>query len=220
MRSWLIWLLLLTGFGQAQDFPVEVEMLGPPQRPPVRRPRWSPPPQLCKVCESVAAPRRCACYGLVTEALVGDILVLLREWSERFLDGRLRVTRSLTIRLVEQDKLDQMGGEPVLGLYEEGMIWISLALTRQEAMAVIAHEYGHAWHFDNNPAARRLSETIREGFADWVAYRFLQDQGAGPGAQRLRFQNLSPYGVGLRHLLEIEELGGSEAVLEEALGRS
>jgi len=52
-------------------------------------------------------------------------------------------------------------------------------LPRPQLKAVVAHEYTHAWVFENVPPSRRrtLSHDAHEGFCELVAYMFVDAQG-------------------------------------------
>ncbi|MFN8609243.1 MAG: hypothetical protein U0931_17025 [Vulcanimicrobiota bacterium] len=132
------------------------------------------------------------------------------------LGERMQVKRPLRLRLVNPDQLLQFGGDGVQGVYDEGQISLSSSLTRRLAVAVLAHEYGHAWQDENHPGYDRVDNSLREGFAEWVALQALKRFGYGSGGDLLRSNRDPVYGGGLRWFLQVEEHFGREAVFEQA----
>jgi hypothetical protein len=74
----------------------------------------------------------------------------------------------------------------------------------------VAHEWAHAWQGENCPLLR--DPLVREGFAEWVAYKTLQRMGASKKMALMEQQD-GPYGQGLRKMLELERRGGLSGVL-------
>ncbi|MGE0488048.1 MAG: ImmA/IrrE family metallo-endopeptidase [Vulcanimicrobiota bacterium] len=221
MRVGLLAALILLAPAWGQDFPVEVEMLGPARplaRPLARSLRWQPPPVQCRLCGETTTPGLCSCHFRVDQEFGERLLAQVRQDAQE-LDPRLVYRGGLEVRVVSQARLDELGGEPVYGLYEEGRIWLSQALTRREAYAVLAHEFGHAWHFQENPAFASQPERLREGFADWVALQLVQARPDPSARVRLLEQRQEPYRSGLATMLRLEEQGGREAVLARVAPR-
>jgi hypothetical protein len=50
-------------------------------------------------------------------------------------------------------------------------IFLLHGLTRERMMVVSAHEYAHAWLFEN--IHRKLNQDTVEGFCDWIAYKLI-----------------------------------------------
>ncbi|MGC9083694.1 MAG: zinc-binding protein [Anaerolineae bacterium] len=75
----------------------------------------------------------------------------------------------------------------------------------------VAHEWAHAWHGENCPLLE--DPLLREGFAEWVAYRTLIAMGAARQAARMLARD-GLYGKGLRRILRLEERYGPAGVLE------
>lgn len=74
----------------------------------------------------------------------------------------------------------------------------------------VAHEWAHAWHGENCPLLE--DPMMREGFAEWVAYRTLLALGAARQAARMLNRD-GLYGEGLRRVLRLEEQYGIRGVL-------
>ncbi|MFN3763454.1 MAG: zinc-binding protein [Anaerolineae bacterium] len=83
-------------------------------------------------------------------------------------------------------------------------------LPRALFIQTIAHEWAHAWQGENCPLLE--DPTLREGFAEWVAYRTLIALGATKQAARMPGRN-GLYGEGLRRILRLEEQHGPAGVL-------
>ena len=74
----------------------------------------------------------------------------------------------------------------------------------------IAHEWAHAWQGENCPLLQ--DPLVREGFAEWVAYKALQAMGATKRMALMKHQD-GLYGQGLRQMLELERRRGTSGVL-------
>jgi hypothetical protein len=74
----------------------------------------------------------------------------------------------------------------------------------------IAHEWAHAWQGENCPLLQ--NNVVREGFAEWAAYKTLQTMGATSTLAFMEQQD-SIYGEGLRQMLALEQRGGVSGVL-------
>lgn len=87
-------------------------------------------------------------------------------------------------------------------------------LPRVLLIQTIAHEWAHAWQGENCPLLE--DPMLREGFAEWVAYRTLIALGATREAARMLEQN-GLYGEGLRRVLRLEERYGPTGVLDHVM---
>lgn len=105
--------------------------------------------------------------------------------------------------------------ERVLGLYQRRgdsrAIFMLYGLPRLLFRTVIAHEYGHAWQNEN--AVHLNDEALREGFAEWVAYRHLCYLGCTKAARHL-LTSTHPYRPYLEQVIEIERQFGPLGVLD------
>lgn len=156
----------------------------------------------------------CDCTESVTQPWAEVMLerVILRLVSA--LGERMRIPQKLTLRLVEPARL--LDGDGVQGFYDNGVISLSSHLSRRQAVAVIAHEYGHAWQAVHHPRFDDVDNSLREGFAEWVALQALKRFGEGSGGDLLRSNQDPVYGGGLRWFLQVEKNFGREAVFEQA----
>ena len=125
--------------------------------------------------------------------------------------------------LVDRDQMEALlrgkNGEHeegnTLGLFvrrgrRRGM-YVEYGLPQILLIQVIAHEYAHAWQGENCPLLR--DPLLREGFAEWVAYKVLQSMGATKKMKGME-ERKGLYGDGLRHLLAIEHTRDVAGVLD------
>jgi len=75
----------------------------------------------------------------------------------------------------------------------------------------VAHEWAHAWQGENCPLLQ--DPLVREGFAEWVAYKTLQVMGAVKKMALMEQQD-GLYGEGLREMLELERRDGVSSVID------
>jgi hypothetical protein len=105
--------------------------------------------------------------------------------------------------------------EKVLGLFqrrgEARAIYMLYGLPRLLFRTVVAHEYAHAWQHEFAP--NLADEGLREGFAEWVAYRHLCYLGCTRAARHL-VTSAHPYRPLLERVLEIEQRIGPVGVLD------
>lgn len=202
----LLVLLALTGLAGAQ--PVEI-LLRPPH-----------PDHLCPGCECErydCFTPCCDCTLAPTEPWAQVMLQRIQALLVKGFGPRMQLSGPLRVRLVNPALLTKYGGDGVQGVYNDGVITISQLLTRREAVAVLAHEYGHAWQFANHPRVDDVDDALREGFAEWVALQALKRFGYGSGGEILRANRDPVYGGGLRWFLQVEQNFGVETVFEEAV---
>lgn len=144
------------------------------------------------------------------------MLARLRQRLVAGLGPRMEVSEPLVVRLVDPAHLLQHGGDGVQGVYADGVITLNRYLSRREAVATLAHEYGHAWQAAFHPGYDEVDGTLREGFAEWVALQALRQFGEGSGGDLLRSNRDPVYGGGLRWFLQVEKNFGREVVFTQA----
>jgi hypothetical protein len=108
--------------------------------------------------------------------------------------------------------------EKTLGLYHRHgtlrVIYLLYGLPKLTFRMVVAHEYAHAWQGENCPLLD--NDVLREGFAEWVAYRHLLFLGCTRAAERM-LTSAHPYRPYLEQVLAIERRAGLAGVLEHIL---
>jgi hypothetical protein len=108
--------------------------------------------------------------------------------------------------------------EKTLGLYERHgrrrAIYVLYGLPKLLFRTVVAHEYAHAWQGESCPLLN--DDGLREGFAEWVAYRHLLYLGSTKAAQRM-LQSSHPYRPFLEQVLGLEQQAGPAGVVRHIL---
>jgi hypothetical protein len=182
---------------------------------PVGEPHWvlHDGRMLCRICHATAVYDPVEAENLFRET-VGAIIAQLR------LDLQLGVA----FRLVDAPTMGQIrarahdghsADQRVLGLYQRHgdvrAIYMLYGQPRLLFRTVVAHEYAHAWQNENAPHLQ--DDALREGFAEWVAYRHLCYLGCTKAARHL-LTSSHPYRPFLERVLEIERRDGPLGVLE------
>ncbi|HMB71517.1 MAG TPA: hypothetical protein VKU85_19565 [bacterium] len=111
-------------------------------------------------------------------------------------------------------------GSDLCGLFvrdEEGAMTIHLLsnLTESRATAVLAHELAHAWQAESCPDNQGLR--MREGFAEWVAWKILASIPGGDAERRAIEARTDEYGLGFRFFADLEARDGAEGALRYAV---
>lgn len=135
----------------------------------------------------------------------------------------LRLRMGVVFRLVDAPTLEQARheggisepGQRTLGLYQHQgdlrIIYALYGLPKLTFRIVVAHEYAHAWQGEACPLLE--DDGLREGFAEWVAYRHLLYLGCTRAAQRL-LSAPHPYQPLLQQFVTLEQRSGPGAVVE------
>jgi hypothetical protein len=111
---------------------------------------------------------------------------------------------------------DDLPADPskVVGLFarkgHKRVMYLLTGLPQILLIQVAAHEWAHAWEGENCPLLH--DQLVREGFAEWVAYKTLQALGAVKKMALMERRN-GLYGDGLRKMLALEQQGGVAGVL-------
>ena len=83
-------------------------------------------------------------------------------------------------------------------------------------VAVAAHEYAHVWHAENHRDYSKTKPILREGFAEWVAYKVAQSFRRQDQMKIMNNPNGGVYYQGLQKFLELERQRGVLGVLNFA----
>jgi hypothetical protein len=114
-----------------------------------------------------------------------------------------------------QDTNPQQTNERTLGLYRRQgrlrVIYMLYGLPRLIFRTTVAHEFAHAWQGEHCPLL--TDQALREGFAEWVAYRHLIWLGATKAAQRM-LTAPHPYRPLLAQVLTLEEQFGIPGLID------
>lgn len=166
----------------------------------------------CPACHATAIYDLAEARRIYDETVAGVIAQL---------DLTLNV--GVAFRMVDMPTLEQIRatgsappppGQITLGLYQRQghlrTIYMLYGLPRLTFRTTIAHEYAHAWQGERCPLLR--DETLREGFAEWVAYHHLRWLGCSLAAERM-ITTPHPYREPLAHLLDLERRLGTTGVI-------
>jgi hypothetical protein len=117
---------------------------------------------------------------------------------------------------MDLERTAEMTREGLCGLFvrdERGRTSIHVLsyLTERKALAVLAHELAHAWQAENCPDAQ--GARLREGFAEWVAWKTLEGFPGCAGEREIIESRADEYGAGFRVFAELERTRGVDAVI-------
>jgi hypothetical protein len=106
------------------------------------------------------------------------------------------------------------GPGKVVGLFtrkgRRRVMYVLSGLPQILLIQTIAHEWAHAWQGENCPLLENT--LVREGFAEWTAYKTLQTMGATHKMALMKRQD-GLYGQGLQRMLELEQRNGPSGVI-------
>jgi len=109
---------------------------------------------------------------------------------------------------------EKIGGNE-LGLFQRKgnnyTIFITDGIPRRLCFETYAHEWGHAWFEENGHQDHDLF--IREGFAQWMASKFLVHMEYSKLLERLETRDDHIYGDSYRYLRDLQSRQGEEGVL-------
>jgi hypothetical protein len=129
-----------------------------------------------------------------------------------------RLVDAPTFEQLRTDDIPASHGDLILGMYRrigaQRVIYMLYGLPRMTFRLTVAHEYAHAWQAENCPLL--TNEALREGFAEWVAYRHLLYLGCSRAARQLR-TTPHPYLPYLESMLAIDAHGGPTSVIHTML---
>ena len=134
--------------------------------------------------------------------------LLLAEFSEY-----LNVSPVSRVRLAPAYEM-VLKGEATQGYFDNGELVLNDTLRRDEALMVLAHELGHAWHFSAQPVPDDISDFLAEGFAEWVSFHLMKRAGLTEFCHRLKTNPDPLYGEACRWYIQVEEEYGTQAVIE------
>ncbi len=137
----------------------------------------------------------------------------------------LTLNVGVEFRLVDAPTLEEIraqgdrhppeGARRTLGLYQRQghmrVVYVLYGLPRLIFRTTVAHEYAHAWQGERCPLLN--DDDLREGFAEWVAYRHLFWIGASKAAHRM-LASTHPYRPALERILDLERQLGVQGIIE------
>ncbi len=150
-----------------------------------------------------------ALFAQVTAVVVDQLALTLNVGTDFTL-----VDQQHLQRLIAEADLAPDDPRRVIGLFvrqgRKRVMYVLSGLPRILFVQTVAHEWAHAWQGENCPLLE--DALVREGLAEWVAYKTLQALGAVKKAAQMA-QREGLYGEGLRHMLRLEQEQGAAAVL-------
>ncbi len=99
---------------------------------------------------------------------------------------------------------------------EPAVIHLLDHVSSRRMLSVSAHEYAHVWQAQHHRDYAQTKPILREGFAEWVAYKVAQRHGRQDQMTVMMNPNGGDYYLGLRKFLELERQRGVEGVLTYA----
>jgi hypothetical protein len=125
------------------------------------------------------------------------------------------VDRNRLMELLEANaEFEAYSGTRTLGLFvrqgRRRTIFVESGLPQITVVQTVAHEWAHAWQGENCPLLK--DRLVREGFAEWVAYKVLEAMGAVKKMALMK-KRKDVYGQGLEHMSSLEREGGIAGVL-------
>lgn len=149
----------------------------------------------------------------VKEVKLVDITGLMEvsggQYPKRdLLDGRVLGLTTLTLK----SKGSRRWTEPAV-------VHLLSGIPSDRLLTVCAHEYAHVWHAENHPNYSVTNSKMREGFAEWVAYKVSQHRQRERQMAVLTYPSQGVYYEGLQKFLEIEKRSGVSGVLKVALSK-
>lgn len=168
----------------------------------------------CAHCHSAAVYDPDAAAALYHETVNGIIAQLDLRLNVGVEFRMVDVSELQAVRAQDSSYAPQTN-ERMLGLYHRNgrlrVIYVLYGLPRLLFRTTIAHEYAHAWQSEHCPLLK--DATLREGFAEWVAYHHLNWLGCTRAAQRM-LQGNHPYRPALEHALSLERQTGLAGFLD------
>ncbi len=151
-----------------------------------------------------------ALFERVTHIVVDQLELKLNVGADFTL-----VDRQHLRRLMEESNLNVHGDAgQVVGLFvrkgRKRVMYLLSGLPQVLLIQTVAHEWAHAWQGENCPLLR--APLVREGFAEWVAYKTLQTMGAVKKMALMEQQD-GLYGEGLRKMLDLERRVSATGVI-------
>jgi hypothetical protein len=100
---------------------------------------------------------------------------------------------------------------------EPATVHLLSGVPAERMLTVCAHEYAHVWHAENHPNYSATTAEMREGFAEWVAYKVSQHSQRQSQMAVLDYPSDGLYYEGLSKYLELERKSGVAGALKHAV---
>lgn len=144
-----------------------------------------------------------AVYGQIIER-AGEVLGMRLEHAPVLVIDDASV---LGQRRGEAGPTDGLCGLYVRDANGNASIHVISHLPAARGAAVLAHEFAHAWQAENCPDEQ--GTRLREGFAEWVAWRLMDGWEGGESERAVIEARTDEYGMGFRLFRGLEESRGA-----------
>jgi hypothetical protein len=174
--------------------------------------QWKPSTSACPTAGASvpAATRPRSTTQLVTRVVTDQLGLALNVGT----DFTLVDDQHLQRLAAEASLAPHDGPGKVVGLFtrkgRRRVMYVLSGLPQILLIQTIAHEWAHAWQGENCPLLENT--LVREGFAEWTAYKTLQTMGATHKMALMKRQD-GLYGQGLQRMLELEQRNGPSGVI-------
>ena len=127
------------------------------------------------------------------------------------------ITLPVDYHLLEGSEMDKImndgtykGAEIGLHRFVNGRheVYIMKGMNEDQFCSTLAHELTHAWQIER--CVRNQDGVVKEGFARWVEYKYLDLIGAYALANSVKEVADPVYGVGFRKMLDLEDKIGAK----------
>lgn len=159
----------------------------------------------------------CRCGVLIEQDLAETQLAYLNRLLLAEFSDYLSESPVTSVRLAPAHEM-VLKGEAAQGYFDNGELVLNNTLRRDQALMVLAHELGHAWHFSVQPVPDDISDFLAEGFAEWVSFHLMKRAGLTEFCYRLKTNPDPLYGNACRWYLKVEEQYGTQAVVDIMAG--
>jgi hypothetical protein len=100
---------------------------------------------------------------------------------------------------------------------EPATVHLLSGVPAERMLTVCAHEYAHVWHAENHPNYSATTPEMREGFAEWVAYKVSEHSQRQRQVAVLDYPSEGLYYEGLSKFLQLEKKLGVAGALKHAI---
>ena len=146
-------------------------------------------------------------YRQVTEHAAEVLGLSLRKVPPLVIDD----AETLRKRRAEHEVTDGLSGLYLRNWLGQASIHLVSHLPESRGAAVLAHELAHAWQAENCPEEQGIR--VREGFAEWVAWRIMEHWHGGAREREVIEARTDDYGRGFRIFRQLERDFGTAHAL-------
>ncbi|MBQ7529980.1 hypothetical protein IJT10_08810 [bacterium] len=181
--------------------------------------------------------------GAINTSKLGNYLTIAKKSLTTYVSPRLKIDDNipLTIHCVDGNSLnstrkhikgmEDLDIKLILGVTKprfvydavcDFQIWMLQGLPEQYFMTALVHECAHVWQINSikyYSDVNKVTARDREGFANWVAYKYNQRMGRNEQLKYLDSATDPYYGEGLQYYKRIERRYGINGCIDYAVGK-